>query len=139
MWVKSVIDAVMSKPDIWNSCVIVITWDDWGGFYDHVPPPTGFGFRVPAIVISPFATGGKIDHTFYSFESILKLIEWRYNLPSLTMRDANANNIAGALDLGPIEAALHLLTSKSKPGPTLAPPPPKNFSVPAYLPWEKAD
>jgi phospholipase C len=132
--VKSVVDAVMSKPQIWNRCVIIITWDDWGGFYDHVPPPSGYGFRVPALIVSPFAKKGFIDHTFYSFESTLKLIEWRYNIAPLTDRDAQANNILNALDLpgaAGVEQLLHAITTKPRPPPANIPKP-TNALITAY-------
>ncbi len=77
-WVTSLIDAVMRGPD-WGSSAIFLTWDDWGGFYDHVVPPTvdasGYGLRVPGLVISPFARAGYIDHQVLSFDAYLKFIE----------------------------------------------------------------
>ncbi len=101
IWVTDVVDAIM-KSKYWNSTAIIVTWDDYGGFYDHVPPPQidkyGLSFRVPALIISPYAKAGYIDHTQYQFESILKLIEWRFNIPSLTQRDASANNLLNAFD-----------------------------------------
>jgi phospholipase C len=100
-WVVYVVNSIIQSP-CWNSTAIIVTWDDYGGFYDHVPPPPidkyGLGFRMPAIIISPYAKSGYIDHTQYQFESILKFIEWRFNLPSLTDRDRNANNILNAFD-----------------------------------------
>jgi phospholipase C len=100
-WVKLVIDSIMSSP-YWNSTAIILTWDDYGGFYDHVPPPQidkyGLGFRMPALIISPYAKPGYIDHTKYQFESMLKFIEWRFKLPSLTDRDLHSNNLLNAFD-----------------------------------------
>jgi phospholipase C len=68
----------MRSPD-WKSCAIFVTWDDWGGFYDHVRPPRvdsqGYGFRVPALVISPYAKRGHIDHQILSSDAYLKFIE----------------------------------------------------------------
>jgi phospholipase C len=100
-WVAYVIESIMESP-YWNSTAIIVTWDDYGGFYDHVPPPSidkyGLGFRMPAIIISPYAKSGYIDHTQYQFESILKFIEWRFNMPPLTDRDRNANNLINAFD-----------------------------------------
>lgn len=100
-WVKSVLDAIMSSP-YWNSTAIILTWDDYGGFYDHVPPPQidkyGLGFRMPALIISPYAKHGYVDHTQYQFESILKFIEWRFNIPALTIRDLHANNLLNAFN-----------------------------------------
>lgn len=101
------VNAVMKGPQ-WSSTAIVIAWDDWGGYYDHVAPPVvdgvRYGFRVPMIVISPYtapgpsADGGSIDHTFYSFASILKMIEDNWHLPALTPADANANSLLGTFD-----------------------------------------
>ncbi|MDQ1379756.1 MAG: hypothetical protein QOJ71_475, partial [Actinomycetota bacterium] len=77
-YVTSVVNAIMSGPD-WASTAIFLAWDDWGGFYDHVVPPTvdqnGYGLRVPGIVISPYAKAGYIDHQTLSFDAYLKFIE----------------------------------------------------------------
>jgi hypothetical protein len=77
-WVTRMIDAVMNGPD-WSSSAIFLAWDDWGGFYDHVVPPRvdrlGYGLRVPALVISPYAKRGYIDHQTLSFDAYLKFIE----------------------------------------------------------------
>jgi phospholipase C len=77
-YVTTVIDAVMKSP-FWNSTVIFLTWDDWGGFYDHVPPPSvdanGYGFRVPTITISPWVKPGVVDHTAYSHDAYLRFVE----------------------------------------------------------------
>jgi acid phosphatase len=93
-WTVAMINAVGAGPD-WNSTVIFLTWDDFGGFYDHVPPqqldPYGLGIRVPMIVISPYAKQGIVDHTPGEYASFFKLIETMYGLPTLTDRDANPN------------------------------------------------
>jgi phospholipase C len=77
-YVTGLINAVMNGPQ-WNSTVIFLSWDDWGGFYDHVVPPkvdqNGFGIRVPAMVISPYARKGFIDHQVLSHDAYLKFIE----------------------------------------------------------------
>ena len=77
-WTTSLINAVMQGPD-WNSSVILLSWDDWGGFYDHVAPPqvdqNGYGLRVPGILISPYARKGVIDHQTLSHDAYVKLIE----------------------------------------------------------------
>jgi phospholipase C len=77
-YVTNLINAAMQSPE-WNSTAIFLTWDDWGGFYDHVNPPTvddaGYGLRVPGIVISPYARQGYIDHQTLSFDAYLKFIE----------------------------------------------------------------
>jgi phospholipase C len=77
-YVTSIVNAAMKSPD-WNSTAIFVTWDDWGGFYDHVVPPqvdgNGYGLRVPALVISPYAKKGYIDHQILSSDAYLKFIE----------------------------------------------------------------
>jgi phospholipase C len=77
-WVTRVVNAAMQSPD-WDSTAIFLGWDDWGGFYDHVEPPVvdawGYGLRVPAMMISPYARRGMIDHQIFSFDAYLKLIE----------------------------------------------------------------
>jgi phospholipase C len=77
-YVTRLVDSVMGGPD-WSSTAIFLAWDDWGGFYDHVQPPTadanGFGFRVPGLVISPYARRGYVDHQLLSFDAYVKFIE----------------------------------------------------------------
>jgi phospholipase C len=77
-YVTSVINAVMRSPDWWSTAIF-LSWDDWGGFYDHVPPPrvdaNGYGLRVPGLVISPYARAGLIDHQTLSHDAYLKFIE----------------------------------------------------------------
>jgi phospholipase C len=77
-WTASLINAVMQGPD-WDSTAIFLSWDDWGGFYDHVVPPhvdeNGYGLRIPGIVISPYAKQGFIDHQTLSHDAYVKLIE----------------------------------------------------------------
>jgi phospholipase C len=77
-WVTRLIDTIMRSPD-WKSTAIFLFWDDWGGFYDHVRPPVvdgeGYGLRVPALVISPYARRGYIDHQVLSSDAYLKFIE----------------------------------------------------------------
>jgi phospholipase C len=92
--------------------VLVINYDEWGGFFDHVPPPLApltdedpiigndgrLGFRTPTLLVSPLARRGFVAHEQYDHTSILSMIEWRWGLDPLTVRDATANNIARALD-----------------------------------------
>jgi len=104
----SVYNAVVSSPN-WARTALVITYDEWGGFFDHVVPPVGEdpnpdlgaglrGFRVPCLVISPRSPRGTVAHGLYDHTSILKMIEWRFGLAPLTVRDAAANNLAEVLD-----------------------------------------
>lgn len=100
-WTVNQINAVMQGRD-WDSTAIFLMWDDFGGFYDHVPPPTldnfGLGPRVPLIIISPYAKPGHISRTQYEASSVLKFIEERFNLPPLSERDANANDTLDSFD-----------------------------------------
>lgn len=100
-WSVAQLNAIMQGPD-WNSTAIFLTWDDFGGFYDHVYPPNvdllGLGPRVPLLIISPYAKPGYISHTQYEFSSVLKFVEERFGLPFLTQRDANANDMTDSFD-----------------------------------------
>jgi phospholipase C len=129
-----VIDAVMSGPK-WGSTLLVWTYDEHGGYYDHVPPPAAvppdgigpewllggpaydgfgrYGFRVPCAIVSPWARPDYVSHKVFDHTSILKLVETKWNLPALTRRDANANNMLDMLDFS--------RASFAKP-PTLAKP-----------------
>lgn len=95
-WAASVITAIRAGPQ-WSSTAILLTWDENGGFYDHVAPPQvdgfGYGFRVPAILISPFAKLKVIDSTTMDHTSILKFIADNWGLPYLTSREARAGNL----------------------------------------------
>jgi phospholipase C len=93
-WVAQVVNAI-GESKAWNTTAIVIVWDDWGGWYDHVAPPGersygGLGFRVPAIVVSPYAKMGYVSHVEYDFGSIIKFVEENWDLPSLGTSDKNA-------------------------------------------------
>ncbi|MGO9607050.1 MAG: phospholipase C [Candidatus Binataceae bacterium] len=106
------INAVMQSP-AWNSTVIFVSWDDFGGFYDHVPPPQvdvwGLGPRVGLVIISPFAKSGYIEHTQFEFSSIVRFIEELYGLPFLTARDSNSADMWDAFSfLAPLQAPLIL-------------------------------
>jgi acid phosphatase len=101
--VAELVRAVQASP-AWRDTAIVITYDDHGGYWDHVAPPVvdrwGPGLRVPAVIISPLARRGFVDHTTYDTTSILKLIESRWRLAPLGSRDAAANGLAGAFAPG---------------------------------------
>ena len=92
----------MGASRYWNGDVLFVTWDDYGGFFDHVPPPQvdsfGYGFRVPCLVVSPFARRSYIDSVVNDHTSILKFIEQRYALAHLSSRDAAANDMSEAFD-----------------------------------------
>jgi phospholipase C len=116
-----VIDAVLHSP-AWSSTVLIWLHDEHGGYYDHVPPQPAVppdavapnvapdatygdhysftGFRVPAVVVSPWSRRGYVSHVIHDHTSILKLVETKWNLPALSDRDANADNLLDTLDLG---------------------------------------
>jgi phospholipase C len=100
-WTVQMLNALMQGPD-WSSTAVFLTWDDFGGFYDHVPPQQidnyGLGFRVPLLVISPYAKKGFIDHTQFEFSSMLHFAEDELGLPTLTTRDKGANDMMDAFD-----------------------------------------
>ena len=87
---------------MWGSTAIFLTWDDYGGFYDHVPPPQvdgfGLGIRVPLLVISPYAKSGVIDHQVGEFSSVLRFIETNWGLSLLTDRDRDATDLSYDFD-----------------------------------------
>jgi phospholipase C len=100
-WSTKVINSIM-RSDMWRDTAIFLTWDDYGGFFDHVPPPQvdrfGFGFRVPLLVISPYARTGRIDHRLGEFSSVLRFIEDNWGLSQLTHRDRRARNLSYDFD-----------------------------------------
>ncbi len=119
-WVASVVNAIGESP-YWNTTAIIVVWDDWGGFYDHVPPPFfdkwgGLGFRVPMIVVSPYALGGGttnyVSHTQYEFGSILKYIEQTFGLGSLGTTDARATSIVDCFNYKQQPRAFSAIPSK---------------------------
>jgi phospholipase C len=111
-FMADVVHAFMESPQFKTGALFIV-YDEWGGFFDHVRPPRVpdirnsrdidkdyglMGFRIPAIAISPYARRGHVAHSIYGFESILKMIEYRFDLKPLTRRDAYANNIARSFD-----------------------------------------
>ncbi|MGA8534487.1 MAG: alkaline phosphatase family protein [Candidatus Tumulicola sp.] len=100
-WVTTVVNAV-GKSAYWKNTAIVVMWDDWGGYYDNVPPPqldyTSLGMRVPMIVISPFAKRHYVSKTQYEFGSVLKFIEQTFGTGSLGTTDVRANSIGDVFD-----------------------------------------
>ncbi len=100
-WVASVVNAIGASP-YYNSTAIFITWDDWGGWYDHVSPPQvdamGLGFRVPLIVASPYAKHGYVSHVTHEFGSILRFTEETFGLATLGTRDALSDDLRDCFD-----------------------------------------
>jgi phospholipase C len=123
-FLATIYQAVTSSP-AWGRTLLIVNFDEWGGFFDHVPPPPARhdkldrslrGFRVPCLLISPFARRRYVSHTLFDHASILKLIEWRFDLKPLSGRVTGANNLAVALDF-----SRRRLPAPSIPVP--APPP----------------
>jgi len=106
-WTVKQINAIMQGPS-WPTTAIVLAWDDFGGFYDHVAPPAvdglGLGPRVPLIVISPYAREGVVSHTTYEFASMLQLVENRFKLKALTARDVQVNSLLDMFDFTQVPA-----------------------------------
>lgn len=126
-FLADVYTAVTSSP-VWGRTVLVVTYDEWGGFFDHVPPTEApdvhpewglRGFRVPALVVSPRARRRHVAHGTYDHTSVLKMIEWRFGLDPLTPRDAAARNLAEVLDF----SAAPDLTAPRWPVPEVTPVP----------------
>jgi phospholipase C len=101
-WVASIVNAI-GQSKFWGSTAIFITWDDWGGWYDHVLPPTidemGPGFRVPLLIVSPYARQGYVSHRFHEASGFIKFIEYDFNLGTLGTRDAGADYFTDCFDL----------------------------------------
>ncbi len=101
-WVATVVNAV-GESSYWSSSAVIVVWDDWGGFYDGVPPPFrdhtgGLGFRVAMLVVSPYARKHYVSHTQYEFGSILRFIEDNWGLGRLHTSDVRATSIADCFD-----------------------------------------
>ena len=100
-FVRTLINALM-RSRVWNASAFTWSYDDWGGWYDHVRPPAvdefGYGFRAPALLVSPYAKRGHVEHATMDFTSQLKFIEENWGLAPLTSRDAKATSLAVAMD-----------------------------------------
>jgi len=124
-FLASAVHAIGSSP-AWLKTILIVTYDEHGGYYDHVPPPVAlapdgvgpvlrsgestydgyarYGFRVPSIVVSPYAKRQHVSHVVYDHTSILAFLERKWNLPAMTHRDANANDLTDFLDLNAMAA-----------------------------------
>ncbi len=100
-WVAAIVNAIGTSK-YWKDTAIFITWDDWGGWYDHVAPPIynsyEYGFRVPLIVVSPWARSHYVSHETHDFGSILRFIEQTFELPSLGFADLRADDLSDCFD-----------------------------------------
>jgi len=114
-WVAAIVNAIGKSP-YWANTAIFITWDDWGGWYDHVPPPTvnsyEYGFRVPLIVVSPYAKRGYVSHVTHDFGSILRFVEEIFSLPSLGFADARADDLSDCFDFAQAPSAFHSIAAQ---------------------------
>jgi phospholipase C len=128
-FVSTIAQALVSSP-LWPRTALVITYDEWGGFFDHVTPPRHpdegpidgmdrhqAGFRVPAFVLSPYARRGAVSHHVFDHASIVKFATWRFGLRSLAPRDRHAVNIAHALDFRRPDFSVPNLPVVADPGP----------------------
>jgi phospholipase C len=138
-FVAKVIGAVLANKELWKRTAIILTYDEHGGYWDHVPPPPAcapddippmlnkgdapgifdrYGIRVPAVVISPYARKHFVSHRIYDHTSILRFIESRFDLPALTRRDANADPLSDLFDFKKVsfKKPPHLPKAKIQPG-----------------------
>jgi phospholipase C len=113
-WVAAIVNAIGTSSYWWNT-TIFITWDDWGGFYDHVAPPIynsyEYGFRVPLLVVSPYAKRGYVSHVMHDFGSILRFIEEKFSLPSLGYADSRADNLSDCFDYSQQPTQFHVIAA----------------------------
>lgn len=123
-WVSAIVNAIGNSP-YWANTAIIITWDDWGGWYDHVAPKVindgvswgsgyVYGFRVPLIVVSPYAKTAYISHATHDFGSILKFIETTYSLPSLGYADGPADDLSDCFNLTHTPVTFHAIPASLK-------------------------
>jgi phospholipase C len=126
-WVASVVNAV-GESQFWNSTAVFVMWDEWGGWYDHVPPPyldfDGLGFRVPLLVISPYAKQKYVSHVQYEHGSILRFVEDTFGLARLAASDTRANSpAADCFNFAQAPRPFVPLVTKLKPRDFIAAPP----------------
>lgn len=119
-WVASIVNAI-GESGYWKSTAVIVLWDDWGGYYDHMPPPEPRdwqgtpGFRVPMLIVSPYVKP-HVDHTVYEFGSILRFIEDLWGLGSLGRNDADSTSIGNAFDFKIAPRAFHKIGSAYSQG-----------------------
>lgn len=122
-WVASVVNAI-GNSSYWADTAIIITWDDWGGWYDHVAPPVinsyEYGFRVPLIVVSPYAKAGYISKQTHDFGSILKFVEKTFSLPSLNYADATADDLSDCFNFKQTPIVFQTINAPVKAGQFLS-------------------
>jgi phospholipase C len=154
-FMSDVVHAFMDSPQ-WKRGALFIVYDEWGGFFDRIVPPSvpdersskdldkdfgQMGFRIPAVIVSPYARRGHVDHSQWGFESILKMIRYRFGAAPLTKRDAHARNIARAfdwqakpqLDLPKLPDPQNVVSPPCGGGAPIAPAPRGNTSLRPWL------
>ena len=118
-WVAAIVNAI-GTSQYWSKTAIFITWDDWGGFYDHVAPKIynsyEYGFRVPLIIVSPYAKAGYISHVTHDFGSILRFIEENFDLPSLGYADSRADDLTDCFNFQQSPSDFHVITAPLSAG-----------------------
>jgi phospholipase C len=128
-FVRTLLNALMRSP-VWSSSAFMWTYDDWGGWYDHVRPPQvdrfGYGFRAPALLVSPWARRGHVEHSTLDFTSMLRFIEQNWSLRPLGERDRNANSIMPAFDFDQRPRRAEFLSRHRN---VVAPEPPRPAAV----------
>jgi phospholipase C len=111
----------LAKSPTWSSSALLWTYDGWGGWYDHARPVQvdryGYGFRVPAVLVSAYARHGYVDHGTLDYTSVLRFIEDNWSLPSLAARDATAASISGAFDFAAEPRPAELVSGQARPAP----------------------
>lgn len=118
-WVASIVNAIGNNPNYWGNTAIFVTWDDWGGWYDHVAPPHIYnsyelGLRVPLIVVSPYAKHGYVSHNLHEFGSILKFTEEVFGLGSLGYTDQRADDLSDCFDFTQSVAPFKTISSSRR-------------------------
>ena len=124
-YVASVVNAVEASP-YWNSTAVFVSWDEYGGWYDHLAPSqvdaNGYGFRVPLLVVSPWTSPGFVSARTLSFDSLLHFVEWRWGLGCLTNRDCNATLPTGFFNFALHRAPTYFADANNSVYPYVAPP-----------------
>jgi phospholipase C len=114
-WVANIVNAVGTGPD-WNSTAIIVVWDEWGGWYDDVPPPNedyrGLGIRVPCLIISPYARKGYVDHRQYESGSVLKTVEEIFHTGYIGTTDVRSNDMLDAFDFSQKPRQFQVISAK---------------------------
>jgi len=125
------LNVALMRSRYWSESAFLWSYDDWGGWYDHVPPlkvdDYGYGFRVPALMVSAYAKRGYVEHSTLDFTSPIKFIEYNWNVPPLASRDAKANNILSAFDFSTPRPPVLLGLERNPP------PPPTYYRRPVYV------